>query len=125
MADAGGVRVRQHGEIAVIEAPKYINNDGGQAIHAACERLAAAGVRGIVLDLATCSLLNSVGVSYLIDLVEGRRRCGGHFAFCGASRTIARTLQIMGLLRVATIHEGQDGAMQATGERLRDATQGH
>lgn len=124
MNGTDGAIVRHCGDVAVIEAPRYINHEGGQAIRGACERLAAQGVREYVLNLTTCSLLNSVGISFLIDVVEESRRAGGHFAFCGASRTVARTLQIMGLLQAATIHDDEGEALRAAGERLRDGPQG-
>lgn len=67
-----------------------------------------------MLNLTDCALANSVGISFLIEVLEANKEAGGHLAFCCVSRTIAKTLQIMGLLQTATLHDTEEAALAAT-----------
>ncbi|MFC1527064.1 STAS domain-containing protein [Candidatus Latescibacterota bacterium] len=112
MAETGNLQIDSHGDVAVVYAPNYINADGGEQIGAAASGLLGQGVSRIVLDLNDCALANSVGISFLIEVLESVKDAGGHLAFCCVSPTIAKTLQIMGLLQSATLHEAQDEAVK-------------
>lgn len=105
------LNVDEHDGVAVVYAPNYINNAGGEQIGSAAEGLLGRGVKGIVLDLSRCALANSVGISFLIEVLESVTTAGGHLAFCCASPTIGKTFQIMGLLQKGTLHLTQEGAV--------------
>lgn len=111
MTDTQTLNVRRSGDAAVIEAPAYVNQDGGELIRDTVVALNEEGVDRIVLDLSACSMANSVGISFLIEVLEACRQGEGRFAFCCVSKTIAKTLQIMGLLQTATLHEHEDEAV--------------
>ena len=102
---------RREGDVAVITAPNYINQDGGEQISNAASTLKEEGCNRLVLNLTDCSLANSVGISFLIEVLEANKEVGGHLGFCCTSRTIAKTLQIMGLLQTATIHDTEAEAI--------------
>jgi anti-anti-sigma factor len=102
---------RREGDVAVITAPNYINQDGGEQISTAATALMADGCNRLVLNLAGCALANSVGISFLIEVLEANKEAGGRLAFCSGTRTIAKTLQIMGLLQTATMHDTEEEAI--------------
>ena len=113
MADDAQLTVRRVDSVAVVETPDYINSDGGESISQACNSLISEEVSGIVLNLQSCSIANSVGISFLIEVLENLREKGGKLAFCCVTPTISRTFQIMGLLQTATVHDSEDDALQA------------
>ncbi len=113
MADAEDLTIRRVGDVAVIQAPLYVNSDGGQQISSAVTALREEGVTRVVLNLSDCSLANSIGISFLIEVLEGLKQAGGRLAFCGATKSIAKSLQIMGLLQDATMQDGEDEAVAA------------
>ena len=115
MADAEDLTIRRVGDVAVIQAPLYVNSDGGQQISSAVTALREEGVTRVVLNLSDCSLANSIGISFLIEVLEALKEAGGRLSFCGATQTIAKTLQIMGLLQESTMHDGEDEAVAALG----------
>ena len=104
--------VRRVGDVGVIAAPAYISAEGGEQIHDAASGLRQDGVTRLVLDLGGCTMANSVGISFLIEVVESTKEAGGRLAFCRVNKTIAKTLQIMGLLQVATVHDDEDQAVE-------------
>ena len=113
MAKRAEIRVRREGIIAVIQAPGYINKDGGEQVAAVCDGLIEEGVITLVLNLEQCNMVNSVGVSYLIEVLEKVTEAGGKMAFNSAARTVAKTLQIMGLLQKASLHDTEADAVAA------------
>ena len=110
MADSE-LNIRHEGDVAIITAPNYINQDGGEQISSAASSLKSQDCKRLVLNLSDCALANSVGISFLIEVLEDNKEVGGHLAFCCVSRTIAKTLQIMGLLQVATLHDTEEEAI--------------
>ena len=113
MADSLALQVRQIDMVGILATTGYINNVGGEQVAQACETLMGQGVSRLVLNLEKTNLVNSVGVSFLIETIEKAKGREGQVAFCGLSPTIAKTFQIMGLLQLATLHETEQEAVQA------------
>ena len=68
---------RREGDVAVITAPNYINQDGGEQISNAASTLKEEGCNRLVLNLTDCSLANSVGISFLIEVLEANNVSDG------------------------------------------------
>ena len=113
MADTLELQVRKTDKVGIVETKGYINNTGGEQVAQACEGLIGEGVRRLVLNLGQSNLVNSVGVSFLIETIEKVQELKGQAAFCCLSPTIAKTFQIMGLLQIASVHETEQEAVQA------------
>ena len=71
------------------------------------------GVRSLVLNLEKSRIANSMGIAILIERIEKMREQNGKVAFCCVTPTLAKTFQIMGLLKVAEIYVSENEAMQA------------
>ena len=115
MPDSVGVRTRSEGSVAVVAIEGYLNNTGGERTAEACEALIAQGSRRIVVNFEHCSMANSVGISYVIDVVEQMRELEGQVAFCCLTPTLTKTFTIMGLLNEAQLYDTEQEAVQALG----------
>jgi anti-anti-sigma factor len=113
MADGMELAIRREGGIGLVEIQGYINNTGGEQIAAACDRLMGEGTTRLVLDLAGCRIVNSVGISILLELIEKLQAVGGSLAFSCATPTIAKSFRIMGLLQTCALHATQAEAIEA------------
>ena len=111
MAESPEVAVRRVGDAGVLQAPGYINSEGGEKVAEVCDSLVDDGVRKLVLNLENCSIVNSVGISFLIEVLEKVTDLGGKLAFCCVGATIAKTLQIMGLRQKASLHDTEEQAL--------------
>ncbi len=107
------------GGVGVIAAAGYINNEGGQAIADAAMGLMDQGCRTLLLDLEGTRIINSIGVSILLEIMEKLIEENGRLAFCNLTPTISKTFEIMGLVQYATIFS--DRAV-AQGELTPDAS---
>ena len=88
---------------------------GGERIAEVCDEHIGGGTHNFILDLENCRIVNSIGISILIEVIERVKELGGKVAFCNASPTIAKTFRIMGLLQTAELHEAYADAQQSLG----------
>ena len=54
----------------LIAASGYINNEGGQAIADAANKLMDQGCKTLLIDLDGTRIINSIGVSILLEILE-------------------------------------------------------
>ncbi len=99
--------------LAVIYTEGYINNQGGEQIASAAYQLMEEGYRTILLNLVGTKIVNSIGISILIEIIEKMIECDGRLAFCCLTPTIEKTFHIMGLAQYAGIHPDEDSAVGA------------
>ena len=98
------------GGVALIAAAGYINNEGGQAIADAAADLLGQGNTKLLIDLDGTRIINSIGVSILLEIMEKLLERDGKLAFCNLTPTIAKTFEIMGLVQYAAIYPDRDTA---------------
>jgi len=94
----------------LIAAAGYINNEGGQAIADAASELIEGGCGTLLIDLEGTRIINSIGVSILLEIMEKLLEDKGRLAFCNLTPTISKTFEIMGLVQYATIYPDRDSA---------------
>jgi len=94
----------------LIAAAGYINNEGGQAIADAASELIEGGCGTLLIDLEGTRIINSIGVSILLEIMEKLLEDKGHLAFCNLTPTISKTFEIMGLVQYATVFPDRDTA---------------
>ncbi len=99
------------GKIGLVAARGYINNEGGQAIADAVDRLVEGGSTTLLVDLEGTRIINSIGVSILLEILEKLMERKGRLAFCNLSPTIAKTFEIMGLSQYASIYADRASAL--------------
>lgn len=99
--------------VGLIAAAGYINNEGGQAIADAATELMGQGCTTLLIDLEGTRIINSIGVSILLEILEKLMDEQGRLAFCNLTPTISKTFEIMGLVQYAAIYPDRDAAQAA------------
>ena len=113
MSDACKVTAERRGEVAVLWTDGYINNQGGEEIARQAYAQLDSGARALVLNLEKTRIVNSIGISILIEVLEKVMDRKGALAFCNLTPTIDKTFRIMGLAQYAAIYPTQDEAVKA------------
>ena len=88
---------------------------GGEEIANRAYELMDEGTRMLLLNLRETKIVNSIGISILIEIIEKMMDRGGKIAFCCLTPVIHKTFQIMGLANYATIFESEEAAMKELG----------
>lgn len=96
--------------VGLIAAAGYINNEGGQAIADAANDLMNRGCGTLLIDLDGTRIINSIGVSILLEIMEKLIEGRGQLAFCNLTPTISKTFEIMGLVQYAKVYPDQGAA---------------
>jgi len=113
------VTVRKEQGFTVVVSQGYINNLGGEKIGETCRALIEEGCRAFILNLAGSPVVNSIGISILIEIIEKVLELRGRIAFCHLTPTVGKTFKIMGLLQYAECFASEEeavGAFAAAGQ---------
>ena len=110
MTESMKVTVERRDSIAVIYTDGYINNQGGEEIARVAYQLIDEGYKNILLNLAKTKIVNSIGISILIEIIEKMLAIEGRLGFCHLTPTIHKTFHIMGLAQYTTIYPDEAAA---------------
>jgi anti-anti-sigma factor len=111
------VSSERRGDVAILWTDGYINNQGGEEIAKEAYSRLEQGARALVLNLEKTRIVNSIGISILIEVLEKVMDRKGVLAFCGLTPTIDKTFRIMGLAQYAEIFPTQDEALKKVAAR--------
>jgi len=111
MSETLKLTVDRRAALAVIYTEGYINNQGGEEIAREAFKLIDDGVKTLLLNLAGTKIVNSIGISILIEIIERMLEIEGKLAFCALTPTIDKTFHIMGLTQYASIYPDEDSAV--------------
>jgi anti-anti-sigma factor len=112
MFESFKVETHQHGSLWIFSTHGYINNLGGESIAKKFDEVWSNGGRKFIFDLAHSSIINSIGVSYLIEILEKIIESAGELSFCNCAPIIEKTFKIMGLAQYAKIYRTTEDAIE-------------
>ena len=96
---------------AVIQTEGYLNGPSGEKLADTAKDLIAEGYNKLVIDLEQTRLINSIGISILIEIIELIHQQEGVIHFCNLTPVIQRTFKIMGLVQHAGIFPNEGAAI--------------
>ncbi|MCH9651732.1 MAG: STAS domain-containing protein [Deltaproteobacteria bacterium] len=99
-------------EVAVIYTEGYINNQGGEEIARVAYELMEQGQKNLLLHLGGTKIVNSIGISILIEIIEKIIKIDGRLGFCSLTPTIEKTFHIMGIAQYAGIYSDEPAALE-------------
>ena len=91
------------GNVAVVYAGDYVNKMSGQRIERECLTRIERGCRALVISFRDTELVNSIGVSILLGVIDAAERAGAPVAFAGANDQAAHIFEMLGLTRHALL----------------------
>jgi anti-anti-sigma factor len=98
-----------HDNTLVIKTDGYINSGGGEKI--VQEFSKHSNVNKLILNLENSKVVNSIGISHLIELIEKLGQSDGKLVFTNLDPTIEKTFSIMGLFQFAEKADSVEAAM--------------
>ena len=113
MSEACKITVERRDDVAIFWTDGYINNQGGEEIARQAYVQLEAGARALILNLEKTRIVNSIGISILIEVLEKVMDRKGTLAFCSLTPTIDKTFRIMGLAQYAAIYPTLEEALKA------------
>jgi len=92
----------------ILKTEGYLNNIGGERIAKEVSEQLSNNINKVVIDLEKSKVVNSIGISYLIDVIEQLNEKNSKLIFTNLDPTIEKTCDIMGLFQYAEKADSTD-----------------
>ena len=99
----------------ILTTAGYINNTGGEKIAQEFSAQRSKGIQNVIMNLADSKVVNSIGVSYLIEMIDQLNESGGKLIFTNLDSAIDKTFMIMGLYHFAGKADSVEEALKQLG----------
>jgi len=110
------VRTRSVGTAAVVYASDYLNKVSGERIERECRRQLETGCRTLVIDFRDTELVNSIGVSILLGVIDVAERNGAHVIFSDVNHQTEELFEMLGLTRHVVLARNEYEALSDLAE---------
>jgi len=101
-----------HNNTLVMRTEGYINNVAGEKISEEFTKNFVSGINKVVMDLGKSKVVNSIGISYLIDIIEKLNEHNSKLIFTNLDPTIEKTFNIMGIFQFAQKADSVEAALK-------------
>jgi anti-anti-sigma factor len=103
------VRSRAIGDLAIIYAGDYLNKLSGERIERECRLQLERGCRALVINFRETELVNSIGISILLGVIDAAESTGAQLIFSDVNQQTVQLFEMLGLTRhVALVKDEQE-----------------
>jgi len=99
------------GDVAVVYAGDYVNKMSGQRLERECRLRLEAGARAVVINFRDTELVNSIGVSILLGIVDIAEARGAQLVFTNLNRHNLKLFELLGLTRCVSLADSEESAL--------------
>lgn len=113
MEISGGALIKSHcvGTIGVVYASDYLNKLSGEKIERECRRQLDSGCRALIIDFADTQLVNSIGISILLGIIDIAEKNGARVIFADVNNQTVELFQMLGLTRHVALARNEEEAL--------------
>ena len=112
----GPVRSRCIGEMAVVYATDYLNKLSGERIERECRRQLERGCRALIINFRETELVNSIGVSILLGVIDAAENTGAQLIFSDLNHQTVQLFEMLGLTRHVALAADEEEALATLAE---------
>ena len=107
----GLVRSYCIGTTAVVYASDYLNKLSGEKIERECRRQLNCGCRALVIDFSDTKLVNSIGISILLGIIDVAEKSGARVVFSEVNNQTVELFEMLGLTRHVALAKDEHEAL--------------
>ena len=119
---AAEIRFKLVNDAAVIYPGLYLNQLRGESIENQCERFLAEGVRRIVINFEETELINSIGISILLGVIESVNHSQGSLILSNLNDSNRELFEMLGLMSHVEMAESEEIALLKMSGEMVTAT---
>lgn len=109
---------KEAGDTVVLYPDNYINDIEGEKLEELCDEFLNKGFKRVLMDFSNTDLINSIGVSILIGIIEKIRDKKGVIAFSGLKPVNYEIFNIVGITKHINVYKSEE-------EAVREGCDGH
>jgi anti-anti-sigma factor len=83
--------------VAIVHAGDYLNKLSGESVERECRERIAEGARELILNFSRTEIVNSIGVSILLGIIDAANSNGAHIVFTGVNEGTAELFDMLGV----------------------------
>ena len=106
------ISIEEKNSVLVISTEGYLNKDLATSVFDESLKYIEKGTRTILINLSNSNIVNSIGASIIIELIEKLQEVNGSLSFCELPSIIEKTFKIMGLTKYCDTFENQEAALE-------------
>ena len=101
-----------HNKTLLMKTKGYINNTAGEKLAQEFSNKYNDAMNKVVIDMEKSKMINSIGISYLLEIIETLNQKEGKLVFVNLDPTIEKTFKIMGLFQFAGKADSLSSALE-------------
>jgi anti-anti-sigma factor len=105
------VRSERLGDVAIVHASDYLNKLSGERVERECRRRLEEGCRALVVDFRQTGMVNSIGVSILLGVIDAAERASAPVVFAGVQDQAAQIFELLGLTKHVRLARDEQTAL--------------
>ncbi len=107
--------VRSHcvGTTAIVYASDYLNKLTGEKIERECRRQLDSGCRALVIDFSDTQLVNSIGISILLGIIDIAEKNAARVVFSDVNSQTVELFEMLGLTRHVVLARNEEEALSS------------
>jgi len=105
------IQTRAVGDAAIIYASDYLNKLTGERIERECKRQLDSGRRALIINFRDTELVNSIGVSILVGLIDAAEQNTARLIFSDVNPNTADLFEMLGLTRHVRVATDENEAL--------------
>lgn len=102
-ANASVVTAASDTERSVVYAGDYLNKLSGEQIEHECRHNLAAGCKELVVNFSQTELVNSIGISILLNIIDAANTKGAKVIFSDVKEDTVELFDLLGVTKHVTI----------------------
>lgn len=113
MGESISPSIRSHcvGTTAIIYASDYLNKLAGERIERECKSRLDDGCRALVIDFSDTKLVNSIGISILLGIIDIAEKNSARIVFSDVNNQTVALFEMLGLTRHVALAKNEAEAL--------------
>lgn len=113
MGESPKSNIRAHtvGTTAVVYAADYLNKLTGERIERECRKRLDSGCRALVIDFSDTELVNSIGISILLGIIDIAEKSGAVVVFSDVNYETVQLFEMLGLTQHVSFARDEQEAL--------------
>ncbi len=104
--------VQENNGVVIIATEGYFNNVAGDAVLEVFNQKLEEGKVNFLIDMSDSKVVNSIGVSILIEIIEKLQSVDGKLAFTNLASIVEKTFNIMGITKYCEVYDSVDSGVE-------------
>ena len=103
---------RLEGDAAIIYPKGYLNNLSGESLVIECGIYIGKGITKIIVNFSETDLINSIGISMLLQIMEDLKNIKGTICCTNMSKFLRDTFEMLGLIQHMLVFPVESDALK-------------